>query len=81
MSEEKKRKITLTMAEKLWIMDRDRSRISEIDFLSYKYLYSVPKNIPRIKKSAIVINNFKKIYKDFSNGNFLKNRFKNEIIL
>ena len=50
MSEEKKRKITLRIAEKSWIMDRDRSGISEIDFLSYKYLYPVPKNIPRIKK-------------------------------
>ena len=43
MSEEKKRKITLTIAEKSWIMDRDRSGISEIDFLSYKYLYPVQK--------------------------------------
>ena len=73
MSEEKKRKITLTIAERSWTMDRDRSGISEIDFLSYKYLYPVPKSIPRIKKSsAIVINNLKKINKDFSTGNFLK---------
>ena len=50
MSEEKKRKITLTIAERSWTMDRDRSGISEIDFLSYEYLYPVPKNIPRIKK-------------------------------
>ena len=73
MSEERKRKITLTIAERSWTMDRDRSGISEIDFLSYKYLYPVPKNILRIEKSsAIVINNFRKINKDFSNGSFLK---------
>ena len=54
-------------------MYRDRSGVSEIEFSYYRYLYSVPKSIPRIKKSsAIVINNFKKINKDFSTGNFLK---------
>ena len=49
----------------------DRSGVSEIDFLSHKYLKLYLKSISKIEtRSLKVINDFNKINKDFSKGIF-----------